>query len=54
MKEQDKNFKLIKENPQSENRNYIFQNNKVTKVAFFIIVACLLIGVTMIFTFNEQ
>ncbi|MGQ3678261.1 MAG: hypothetical protein HWD89_06290 [Tenacibaculum sp.] len=54
MEKQNDDFKIIKENPKSKNRNYIFQNNKITRIAFFVILFCLIIGITMVFTFNEQ
>ncbi|MDY0779528.1 hypothetical protein [Tenacibaculum sp. IB213877] len=42
-------FKLVKDNPESPNKNYIFQNNKITRVGFYIILILLVIGAIMVF-----
>ncbi|SHG03720.1 hypothetical protein SAMN05444344_2489 [Tenacibaculum mesophilum] len=54
MKKSNEDFKIIKENPDSKHKNYIFQNNKITRLAFYIVLSCLLIGITLIFVFNNQ
>ncbi|TCP28398.1 hypothetical protein EV195_101574 [Tenacibaculum skagerrakense] len=52
MKREHENFKFIKNDLQQKNRNYIFQNNKVTRLGFYIVLTCLFIGVSMIVAFT--
>lgn len=54
MKQGNEDFKLIKNNPKSKNRNYIFQNNAITRLGFIIVLICLIVGVSMVFVFNNQ
>ncbi len=53
MEKQNDDFKVIKENLKSKNRSYMFQNNRVTRIAFLVTFFCLFIGSTMIFIFNQ-
>ena len=46
------NFKFIKNDLQKKNKNYIFQNNKTTRLGFYIVLTCLFIGVSMIVAFT--
>lgn len=48
MKQGSENFKVVKNNPEKKNRNYIFQNNKITRVGFYIVATVLIIGVIMV------
>jgi hypothetical protein len=49
MKQGHENFKVVKNNPKEKNKNYILQNNKITRTTFYIVVATLLIGIVMVF-----
>ncbi len=47
MKQGTEDFNIVKENPEEKNRNYIFQNNKITRLGFYIVASLLIIGITM-------
>ena len=48
MKNNKDDFKILKENPKNDDTNYIFQNNKITRVGFYIVGSALLIGIVMV------
>ncbi len=50
MKQGTEDFKIIKENPKGKNRNYIFQNNRITRIGFYIVATLLIVGVLMVIT----
>jgi hypothetical protein len=52
MRKEHENFKFIKNDLQKKNKNYIFQNNKTTRLGFYIVLTCLFIGVSMIVAFT--
>ncbi|WP_165872156.1 hypothetical protein [Tenacibaculum sp. M341] len=48
MKQGPEDFKVLKKNAEKRDRNYIFQNNKITRVGFYIVLTCILIGISMV------
>lgn len=48
MKNKSEGFKILKQNPESDNTNYIFQNDKTTKTGFYIVTTSLIIGAIMV------
>ncbi|MFD0991853.1 hypothetical protein [Tenacibaculum geojense] len=49
MKNKNNDFEFIKDNPKKSNKNYIFQNNKITRIGFYIVLSLLIIGVVIVF-----
>ncbi len=45
MKQGPEDFKILKDNPESKDRNYIFQNSRSTRIGFYIVATVLIIGV---------
>ncbi|TYP99319.1 hypothetical protein C7447_102641 [Tenacibaculum adriaticum] len=48
MKQGPEEFKVVKDNPKKKNKNYIFQNNQITRVGFYIVATALLVGIIMV------
>ena len=42
MKNKNNDFEFIKDNPKKSNKNYIFQNNKITRIGFYIVLSLLI------------
>jgi hypothetical protein len=52
MKYKNEDFEIIKNNPKRKNKNYIFQNNKITRIGFYVVLTCLVLGISMIVAFS--
>ncbi|MGG8497949.1 hypothetical protein ACQY1Q_16170 [Tenacibaculum sp. TC6] len=54
MKQGRENFEIVKNKPESKNRNYIFKNDTITKVGFYIVVTVLVVGFTFVVLFGKE